>query len=68
MKKCEHGYYLGPNGEHIIPKDQAVPIADIVTKHNDHNNLIISGPYARKRNNINKDVTIQELRKELGLK
>jgi hypothetical protein len=25
-KRCHHGYEIGPNGEHIIPKNTAIPM------------------------------------------
>ena len=40
-KKCPHGFYLGPNGEHIIPNNVAVSISQAAERHNNEPPVIV---------------------------
>ncbi len=63
-KKCPHGFYLGPNGEHIIPSNVAVSMSDAAKRHEPP--VIMHRPKQQTKLDIELEQSAKEIKEKYG--
>jgi hypothetical protein len=54
--KCLHGFELGPNGEHIIPKNTAMPIGEAAKLYKDRLGYLHNTPQTEEQQSFQASV------------
>jgi len=55
-KKCPHGFELGPNGEHIIPSNKAIPIQEAAKLYNKEPPVIVHKAPTKKEKELQQSI------------
>ncbi|MGI0032451.1 MAG: hypothetical protein ACRD97_04165 [Nitrososphaeraceae archaeon] len=54
-KKCHHGYELDANGQHIIPKNTAMPIGEVAKQYKDRLGYLHDIPQTERDKQLERD-------------